>query len=145
MMNYEKPVVLANEDVAEGVYAASGAGVGGSNCYTVSAYITQTPETGNETYCIHMDAVHMAEHHSTQQVVDLSFNQSVDFQWCNAANCTCSGSGSSTLTLTFSYHANFTENHGLGDVYVSSGEGLAVTGVTCTSCNMTCDQHDGLN
>ena len=66
MMNYEKPIVLANEDVAEGVYAASGAGVG-SDCYTVSAYITQTPEIGNETYCIHMDAVHAADQHSTQQ------------------------------------------------------------------------------
>lgn len=138
MTNYEKPVVLANDDVAEGVYAASG-------CYTVSAYITQTPETGRETYCVHLDAVHMAEHHSTQQVVDLSFNQSVDFEWCNAADCSCSGSGSSTLSLTFSYHANEIENHGLGDVYLKSGDGLAITGVECTFCNGVCDQHDGLN
>lgn len=138
MTNYEKPVVLANDDVAEGVYAASG-------CYTVSAYITQRPEVGRETYCVHLDAVHMAEHHSTQQVVDLSFNQSVDFEWCNAADCTCSGSGTSTLTLTFGYHANDTENHGLGDVYVKSGDGLAVAGVECTFCNGVCDQHDGLN
>lgn len=137
-MKYEKPIVLVNEELAEGVYAASG-------CYTVSAYITQTPETGRENYCIHMDAVHDATHHSTQQVVDLAFNQSVNYEWCNAANCSCSGSGTSKLTLTFEYHANNTENHGLGDVYVTSGDGLAITGVQCTGCNMTCAQHDGLN
>lgn len=139
MEHYVKPAVLANEDISEGIYTASG------DCYTVSARITQTPEIGRENYCIHMDAEHSATHHSTQQVVRLSFNQAVDFEWCNAANCSCSGSGSSNLTLTFSYHANFNENHGLGDVYVKSGNGLAITGVQCTSCNMVCDQHDGLN
>lgn len=37
MTNYEKPVVLANEDVAEGVYAASGsvASGGGPKCDSI--------------------------------------------------------------------------------------------------------------
>ena len=43
-MVYEKPIVVVNEDLAEGVYTASG------DCYNVSAVIVQTPELGNETY-----------------------------------------------------------------------------------------------
>ena len=40
MSKYVKPVISLDEGMAEGVYAASGAG-----CYTASAYIHQTPQT----------------------------------------------------------------------------------------------------
>lgn len=58
MTNYEKPVVLANEDVAEGVYAASGAVVpeasapaeigGGSGSASVTG--VELTSAGNEYY-----------------------------------------------------------------------------------------------
>ena len=51
MKNYEKPIVLMNDEVSEGVYAASGASAG-DDCYTAWAEILQTPETGRENYCI---------------------------------------------------------------------------------------------
>lgn len=135
MKDYVKPVVLVNEDAAEGVYAASG-------CYTASAYITQTPEEGRETYCVHVDATHAASdgHHSGQQVLTLYFSQPVNFVSCNDEDAVCTGgNGTSALQITYSYHNNANEFIGLGDVYVTSGPGLSVQ----ASAKLACDY--GLN
>lgn len=145
MKNYVKPVVLDNEEVFEGVYAASGAVTGGgSDCYTVSASITQRPETGRENYCIQANATHSAAngHHSTEQILTLYFNQAVTFDWCSSANATCTGgNGTANLEITYNYHNNAQENIGLGDIYVKSADGLAITGARL-ACNYTCEQHD---
>ena len=45
MTNYEKPVILANEDVAEGVYAASGVTAG-----SVSVSGVELASAGNQNY-----------------------------------------------------------------------------------------------
>ncbi len=135
---YERPVVLANEELTEGVYAASG---NGGDCYSVSYYIHQKPETGRGDYRIQVNAVHDASHHSTAQTLVISFNQSVTYVSSNGT--LTSGSGTSTLCIDYSYHSNNTDNIGLGDLVVESDQGLAVTGAYMT-CNMTCSQHDGL-
>lgn len=143
MKTYEKPVAIVNDDAAEGVYAASGAG-SGVNCYTVNAYIHQTPEIGRENYCIQANAVHAATdgHHSTEQVLTLYFNQPVTYDWCSSANATyVSGNGTNTLVIKYNYHNNTNENIGLGDIYVASVDGLAVTGGKL-ECNYMCGQHN---
>ncbi len=134
MKVYEKPYVLVNEELAEGVYAASG-------CYTVNANIVQTPQEGRDSYTVQLNASHAAPdgHHATGQIVEISFNQNVEYLSSNATN--ASGSGSAKLTLTYAYHSNGYDNIGLGDVYVKAGDGLAVAGVRCTYCNGECDQH----
>lgn len=48
MTNYESPVILRTEELAEGVYLASG-------CYTASAYIHQTPQSGSGEYRIQVN------------------------------------------------------------------------------------------
>lgn len=53
MVKYSKPMVIVDQGLAEGVYAASGAG-----CYTASAYIHQTNETGRHDYRIQVNGVH---------------------------------------------------------------------------------------
>lgn len=142
MKTYEKPVVLANEELAEGVYAASG---GGSDCYTVTAYIHQTPETGREDYRIQVNGVHgPVGHHSTGQLLILYFNQTVKFSFCTDSHASLAGGdGTSELRISYDYHNNESDNIGLGDVVVTSNEGLAVTGAVL-ECNYTCDQHDSL-
>lgn len=131
MKDYVKPVVLVNEELAEGVYAASG-------CYTAKAYITQTPEEGRENYCVHVDATHAASdgHHSGQQVLTLYFSQPVIFVSCKDAEAkNTGGNGTNTLQITYSYHNNANEYIGLGDVYVTSGPGLTVN----ESAKLECD------
>ena len=141
MKNYVKPVVLENDEMFEGVYAASG------DCYTVRAWVIQEPATGFDYYVVKATAEHRTDkHHSTEQVLTLTFNAPVTYEYCNSANADVSAlvSSGSTISIRFNYHANATEDHGLADIYVkSAAAGLEVTGATLT-CNYTCAQHDDL-
>lgn len=139
MKNYEKPLVLDSDGIFEGVYAASG-DVAGSDCYTVTAYIHQTPETGRGDYRIQVDGRHDASdnHHSGEQVLTLSFNQPVEYSWSNGT--LVSGDGTASISIRYNYHNNAVDNIGLGDVVVTSDEGLAITGAVLT-CNYDCGQH----
>ena len=141
MKKYETPILTANEGLAEGVYAASGdAGGGGEDCYTVSAYIHQTPETGRKDYRIQVDGKHAAtdNHHSGEQHLFLSFNQSVTYSSSNGT--LVSGDGTNCIEIKYNYHNNASDNIGLGDVVVKSDSGLAVSGARLT-CNYDCGQH----
>jgi hypothetical protein len=125
---YKKPVILTNSDMAEGVYAASGGG-----CYTTSAYIHQTPQTGRGDYRIHVDAKHHADHTKEAQVLHISFNQNVTFVSCNGNGASYqSGNGTKTLVINLGYHQNPTDNIGFGDLVVESDPGLAITNVYVT-------------
>ena len=123
MREYAKPVVTVDNGLAEGVYAASG-------CYTASAYIHQTPETGRGDYRIQVDGQHKADHTKEAQVLTISFNQNVTYVSGGAG--LISGDGSSILKIKLSYHQNPTDNIGFGDLVVTSDAGLAITGVSIT-------------
>lgn len=135
MDNYEKPTILANEEIAEGVYTASGA-----DCYTVTAYIHQSPEEGRGDYRIQVDGIHAAEdnHHSGKQTLVLSFNQPVVYSWSNGT--LAGGDGTASISIDYTYHNNGYDNIGLGDVIVTADAGLAVTGAVLY-CNHDCGQH----
>ena len=144
MKNYEKPVVLANEELAEGVYAGSG------DCYTYTGSISQVPDLGRDYYVVHIDGRHEAsdKHHSTGRSLQIVFNQPVTYM--SSMGEKVEGSGTSVLTLTFgvgngSYHHNASDNAGLSDLKLYSEPGLELISVTSTYCNHTCGQHDGLN
>ena len=142
MKDYVKPIVVLNDEVAEGVYAGStGTETGeGDDCYTVGAYIHQTPETGRGDFRIQVDAVHAAGdgHHSGQQTLILYFNQPVVYKDSNGT--LAGGDGSSALSIDYSYHNNGNDNIGLGDVIVESDAGLAVNHAQLI-CNHDCGQH----
>lgn len=137
MKNYVKPVVLDNDEIFEGVYAASGTGV---DCYTVTAYIHQTPEMGRGDFRIQVDGVHAAldGHHSGHQVLTLYFNQSVNYKSSNGT--LRSGDGTTAISIDYGYHNNANDNVGLGDVVVEADQGLEVTGAKL-ECNYDCGQH----
>lgn len=139
MDKYEKPTILANEEVAEGVYAASGKNAG-ADCYTVTAYIHQSPETGRGDYRIQVNGVHAAGdgHHSGKQTLVLSFNQAVVYSWSNGT--LADGDGTASISIDYAYHNNGNDNIGLGDVIVTADAGLAVTGAVLY-CNHDCGQH----
>ena len=141
MNNYVKPVVLANEELAEGVYASSGSSSSmDGNCYTTTAYIHQKPEPGREDYRIQVNGVHAAgdNHHSTEQILTLTFNQAVTYV---SSNGRCiGGDGTNEIYIQYEYHNNAYDNIGLGDVVVKSGDGLGDP-VASLSCNFVCEQH----
>ena len=104
--------------------------------------VTSCPMSMREDYRIQVNGVHAAiGHHSTAQVLVLYFNQPVNYSWSNGS--LAGGDGTSELRISYNYHNNENDNIGLGDVVVTSGEGLAITGAEL-KCNYTCDQHDSL-
>ena len=121
-MKYERPIIIANEDLAEGVYAASG-----SQCYTVTAYITQSPVTGRGDYRIQMNAVHNANHTNNAQTLTITFNQPVKYVSSNGDS--YFGDDTNTLVIYFSYWQNETDKIGLGELVVESDEGLEIASV----------------
>ena len=125
MKNYTKPIVIANEELAEGVYANSGDG-----CYTASAYIHQSPETGRGDYRIQVNGVHNADHTKETQWLYITFNMPVTYKSSNGA--LEAGDGTNTLVIKYNYHQNPTDNIGLGDLVVEAEAGLAITNVRIT-------------
>ena len=123
MVKYSKPMVIVDQGLAEGVYAASGTG-----CYTVTAKIHQTPQTGRGDYRIQVNGHHNADHTKESQVLTISFNQNVTYVSGGAG--LSSGDGTPTLTIRLSYHQNPTDNIGFGDLVVTSDAGLSITGVS---------------
>lgn len=125
MKKYSKPVVSVDNGLAEGVYAASGAG-----CYVADAYIHQTPQTGRGDYRIQVNGKHNADHTKELQTLTISFNQNVTYVSGGAG--LISGNGTPTLKVKLGYHQNPTDNIGFGDLVVKSEPGLAITGVGIT-------------
>lgn len=121
--SYEKPAVLTNGSFTEGVYMASG-------CYTVNAYIHQTPETGRETYVMQVNGKHDATHTVDRQTLTILFNQVVTY--VSSQGKLISGDGTNTLIIEYGYHNNTKDNIGLGDLEVKAGDGLEITSVSIT-------------
>lgn len=143
MNNYVSPVIFDNDELAEGVYASGS----GSDCYTVTGHIHQKPETGRETYVLQFDGDHHAQdgHHGTEQTLVITFNQPVTFVKCSSAQASLAGGdGTSIISIKYNYHQNAVDKPGLGEVEVSSKDGLSLVGCMLT-CNYECDQHPEFN
>lgn len=130
MNNYVQPIILDNEELAEGVYATGS----GQDCYSVTGYIHQIPQTGRGDYRIQFDGTHSAcdGHHSTEQVLVIQFNQIVTYK--SSQGELVGGNGTATVSIKYHYHNNAFENIGLGDVIVESNPGLVLQG-----CYLTCN------
>ncbi len=124
-MAYVKPMILDSDEIAEGVFMASGSSPA---CYSVGAYIHQAPEEGRDDYRIQLDAHHNADHGNSKQVLTISFNQPVTYCWSGGS--LIGGDGTNTLQIAYYYYQNPVDNIGLGELVVKSGEGLTITFVS---------------
>lgn len=125
MVKYSKPMVIVDQGLAEGVYAASGTG-----CYTVTAKIHQTPQTGRGDYRIQLNGQHHADHTKEAQTLTISFNQPVTY---SSSNGTLAGTTTgTTLIINYTYRQNPNDSIGLGDLVVVSDPGLSITSVSIT-------------
>ncbi len=98
MKSYEKPIVVVNDGLSEGVYAASGTG----DCWTVVAPSVQDWNGSHHVFeiqCVHSDAV---EHISSASTVVLTFNNDLTDAY-SEFECTFSGN---TATIKRELHAN---------------------------------------
>ena len=120
---YRKPIILTNDSLFEGVYAASG-------CYTATANIHQRPETGRGDYRIQVNGVHNADHTNKTQWLHISFNMPVKYD--SSQGTLESGDNTNTLVIRYNYTQNQNDNIGLGDLVVKADQGLSVTAVSIT-------------
>ena len=118
-----KPLIVAVDDIAEGVYMASGTIVG-SDCYTTTARIHQSPETGRGDYRIQVDADHHADHNSNKQQFVITFNMPV--KYVSSQGSLESGNGTTELHINLTYWNNHNDHIGLGDLVVTADAGLTI-------------------
>lgn len=138
MKDYEKPVVLENADVAEGVYTASGAGVGAADCWTVDPYSVQDWNGSHhifEVKIVHSDAV---QHISTASTTVLTFNNAVTDAY-SEGNCTATFSGS-TVTVVRTLHANAYQSGDVATfkVWVKAADEAATKALSVTGSSISC-------
>ncbi len=111
MKNYEKPVVLMNEELAEGVYAASGDG----DCWTIELTPDQIyggGSLGGKTFRVHCEHISM-QHISVASTFVVTFNVPIQSAKCENFATTVNGN---TVTVTRDNHGNA---YGVHDEYNS--------------------------
>ena len=133
MKDYVKPIVLSNEELAEGVYAASG-GIPEGDCWTVEAYSVQ--DWNGSEHVFEVKAIHSNEfkHISIETVVTLTFSTTVTSAKSEFP-CTFSGN---TVTVTRTLLA---DGYKSGDnytykVWVSTGDEATTKAITCESASI---------
>lgn len=138
MKTYAKPMILANDELAEGVYAASGGNTSG-DCWTVSASSEQ--EWNGAEHVFEVKAVHgSGEHISGEQAFKLVFSDTIVGARTELGTCTFSGN---TVTIKTSRHGNA---YGSGDestfkVWVKAGDEAKTKAIACTGAAGTYCDH----
>ena len=135
MNNYEKPVVLENEDAFEGVYAASGVSTLESDCWIVE--VNPVQEWNGWAKVFKVNAQHSREylHISTETVVTITFNNTLSSS--SSAEFASSVSGD-TMTITRTLHANGYKSGDsyTYDVYASTGDEATTRALAVKSCSI---------
>ena len=129
--------VIINEELSEGIYAASGS-AGSTNCWTVAPVSVQDWNGSHhvfEIHCVHSNTV---EHISSATTVTLTFDRFVTDAYSEFP-CTFSGN---TVTITRELHANAYKS---GDtmtynVWVQGVDGAATKGISCVGAEIECNK-----
>ena len=143
MNNYKKPVVLMNEELAEGVYAASGSVVG--DCWSLGQKTTQ--DWNGQAHVYEISAVHTkaVAHFSEALTIKFTFSATITNAWAEGAgNYTVEGIGSNTLTVTRTHHANgeYSGDNVTFKLFVVAGNEAGSKAVSMTSEEfVSCDKH----
>ena len=136
MKNYVKPIVLENEELAEGIYAASGDVVDGADCWTVEAVSVQEWSGSHHVFEIHCVHNKTAEHISSATTVTLTFSTPLTDAYSEFP---CSFSGN-TVTVTRSLLGDAYKS---GDrmtykVWVKANDEATTKGISCTGASISC-------
>ena len=134
MKDYEKPVVIINDEISEGVYAASGDEV--ADCWTVDPVSVQDWNGSHHVFevrCVHSTAV---EHISSKSTVTLTFNNPLTDAYSEFP-CTYSGT---TVTIERELHANAYKS---GDtmtykVWVKAEDEARTKSISCIGSSISC-------
>ncbi len=135
MNKYEAPVVVANDELAEGVYAASGA-QSSTNCWTVNPVAVQAWNGSHKVFEIRCTHNVAAEHISGSTTVVLTFSANLS-NACSEFDTQVSGN---TVTITRTLLADAYKSGDLMTykVWVSTGDEATTRALACTGATITC-------
>ncbi|MBR6642782.1 MAG: hypothetical protein IKL28_03875 [Lachnospiraceae bacterium] len=145
MSKYEKPMVMINEELAEGVYAASGA-----ECWAVSEAISVQDWDG-ESHVFQMKFRHSTDYQHTTDgfSVTVTFSNNITKARSNESGDMV---GSNSISFTRFGHSN---GYNQGDlveikVWASTGDeattkALSINSVEVTSCSKTVNVQGGFD
>lgn len=133
MKNYEKPVVMVNEGLAEGVYAASG------DCWSVTCQKVQ--DWNNQWTYFQAGVSHSTEveHISNSCKMTFVFSAEIDSAYSETGICSVSGN---TVYVERQYHANAYKNGDLVTfkIGVKAKSEAEYNTIYCSQCYATyCD------
>ena len=136
MKDYEKPVVKINDEVSEGVYAASGDVTEGGDCWTVDPVSVQDWNGSHHVFeirCVHSNTV---EHISSKSTVTLTFNTPLTDAYSEFPT----SFGGSTVTverelLADAYKSGDTMTY---KVWVSASDETATKAISCIGATISC-------
>lgn len=134
MKNYTKPVLVVNEGICEGVFAASG--ISASDCWTVTATSVQDWNGSHhvfEVQCRHSSDV---EHISSESTVQLTFSAPLTDAYSEYP-ATFSGN---TVTITRTLLADAYKSGDLMTykVWVKASDEATTKAITCTGAIIQC-------
>lgn len=136
MKGYEKPVAVINNELSEGVYAASGANASAGNCWSVTPYSVQDWNGSHHVFEIHCTHSNSVEHISSASTVTLTFSNTV----IDAFSEFSSSYGGNSVTIVRTLHANAYKS---GDsvtykVWVRSTDEASTKALACTGASISC-------
>lgn len=135
MKTYVKPVVLAAEELSEGIYTASGEDIT-TDCWTVDAVSVQDWNGSHHVFEVRCRHSTSAEHISSSTLVTLTFSSPVTDAYSEFA---CNYSGN-TVTIERELHANAYKS---GDdmtykVWVKAADEPTTKSISCTQKVISC-------
>lgn len=136
MKSYAKPVVLANDEVAEGVYAGSGKL---PDCWTVSCKNSQEWSGSHHIFEVHCEHNNAVKHISGSTTVELTFSTNLTDAYSEFP---CSFSGNKvTITRDLLADAYQSGDSVTYKVWVKAADEASTRAITCANATIKC-QHE---
>lgn len=142
MKKYEKPIVMINEELAEGVYANSGltGPMGTSDCWS---FDVQSPQPWNGSH--HVFEIHLTHHTGLQHIsgattVSVTFSAPLTNVY---AEYTSTFDGTSTITISRELLADAYNDGDLVTykIWAQAADQATTEGLTVTNVAVSCDKQ----
>jgi len=136
MKNYEKPIAVVNDELSEGVYAASGAS--SADCWTINPYSVQDWNGSHHVFevkIVHSDSV---KHISTASTSTITFSNNLQDAY-SEGNVSVSFGGN-TVTAVRTLHANAYQSGDVATfkVWVQAADEATTKALTVTGATISC-------
>lgn len=142
MKNYEKPVVMINEELAEGVYAASGVGgvMGTSDCWDYHIYSVQSWSGDAHVFEIKLTHHLGLEHISAATTLSVTFSAPLTSA---TAEFSSVFDGASTISATRTLLADAYQDGDLVTykIWAKAFDQATTEALTVTNVTLTCDKQ----